>query len=92
MSSDKIEAGTITLTSGRGDEIEAYHARPVDAESYGSVVVIHHMPGYDSSTKEIARRFASREPQPVTVPRRPAPRVGCPTPSAWRTSPARWPS
>jgi carboxymethylenebutenolidase len=59
MSSDKIEAGTITLVSGKGDEIEAYHARPVDAESYGSVVVIHHMPGYDSSTKEIARRFAA---------------------------------
>jgi carboxymethylenebutenolidase len=59
MSSDKIEAGTIALVSGKGDEIEAYHARPVDAESCGSVVVIHHMPGYDSSTKEIARRFAA---------------------------------
>lgn len=59
MSSDKIEAGTIALVSGKGDEIEAYHARPVGAESCGSVVVIHHMPGYDSSTKEIARRFAA---------------------------------
>jgi len=59
MSSDRIEAGTITLTSGKGDEIEAYHARPTELESYGSVVVIHHMPGYDSSTKEIARRFAA---------------------------------
>src|ERR1039458_5337737 len=59
MSSDRIEAGTITLLSGKGDEIEAYHAKPTDAESHGSVVVIHHMPGYDSSTKEIARRFAA---------------------------------
>ncbi len=60
MSSDRLEAGTITITSDKGDEIEAYHAYPTDAESFGSVVVIHHMPGYDWSTKEIARRFASR--------------------------------
>jgi len=59
MSSDTMEARTITLTSGRGDEIEAYHARPVETESYGSVVLIHHMPGYDSATKEMARRFAA---------------------------------
>src|ERR1039458_2138695 len=59
MSSDRIEAGTVTLVSGKGDEIEAYHARPTEAQSYGGVVVIHHMPGYDSSTKEIARRFAA---------------------------------
>jgi carboxymethylenebutenolidase len=59
MSSDRIEAETIMLTSGKGDEIEAYHARPTELGSYGSVVVIHHMPGYDSSTKEIARRFAA---------------------------------
>jgi len=59
MSTDTMEAGTITLTSGRGDEIEAYHARPVEKESYGSVVLIHHMPGYDSATKEMARRFAA---------------------------------
>ena len=25
----------------------------------GGVVVIHHMPGYDAPTKEIARRFAA---------------------------------
>ena len=27
--------------------------------TFGSVVVIHHMPGYDSATKEIARKFAA---------------------------------
>src|SRR5580658_641013 len=59
MSSDAMAAGTTTITSRQGDEIEAYHAWPTDAESHGSVVVIHHMPGYDSSTKEIARRFAA---------------------------------
>jgi carboxymethylenebutenolidase len=59
MSSDAMAAGTTTITSRQGDEIEAYHAWPTDADGYGSVVVIHHMPGYDSSTKEIARRFAA---------------------------------
>ena len=59
MSSDWMTAGTVSMRSGRGDDIEAYHAAPTDADSYGSVVVIHHMPGYDSATKEIARRFAA---------------------------------
>jgi carboxymethylenebutenolidase len=59
MASDRMEAGTISIASRKGDEIEAYHARPMELTGYGSVVVIHHMPGYDSSTKEIARRFAA---------------------------------
>src|SRR5450755_2220823 len=55
-----MTAGTISITGHGGDEIEAYLARPVDpAGPVGSVVVIHHMPGYDAATKEIARRFAA---------------------------------
>ena len=55
-----MTAGTISITGHGGDEIEAYLARPVDpAGQVGSVVVIHHMPGYDAATKEIARRFAA---------------------------------
>jgi carboxymethylenebutenolidase len=42
-----------------GDEIEAYLAVPTDVEHAGSIVVIHHMPGYDEGTKEIARKFAA---------------------------------
>lgn len=41
-----------------GDEVEAYLARPAGEEPRGGVVVIHHLPGYDRGTKEIARRFA----------------------------------
>jgi carboxymethylenebutenolidase len=41
-----------------GDEIEAYAARPSDETKRGGVVLIHHMPGYDRATKEMARRFA----------------------------------
>jgi carboxymethylenebutenolidase len=56
--SDVTRAETIRLTGHGGDEIEAYLARPEDSGPYGGVVVIHHMPGYDDSTKEITRRFA----------------------------------
>ena len=49
---------TIRIPGHNGDEIEAYLARPSDEGKRGGVVVIHHMPGYDRATKEIARRFA----------------------------------
>jgi carboxymethylenebutenolidase len=56
--SDSMTTETIQITGHGGDEIEAYLARPADAGTRGGVVVIHHMPGYDRGTKEIARRFA----------------------------------
>lgn len=52
-----IMAETIALT-GHGEEIEAYFARPLGPGPFPGVVVIHHMPGYDPQTKEIARNFA----------------------------------
>jgi carboxymethylenebutenolidase len=57
---DALTAGTITITGHGGEEIEAYLAHPLGPGPRGSVVVIHHMPGYDEATKEIVRRFASR--------------------------------
>ncbi len=54
-----LRADTITITGHHGDEIEAYLAVPTDEASGGSIVVIHHMPGYDEGTKEIARKFAA---------------------------------
>jgi carboxymethylenebutenolidase len=60
MSSESLTAKTITITGYGGDEIEAYLAVPDDvARPHGGVVVIHHMPGYDSPTKEIVRKFAA---------------------------------
>jgi carboxymethylenebutenolidase len=56
--SDAIRAETVTMTGHGDDEIEAYLARPLDVEGHGGVVVIHHMPGYDSATKEMVRTFA----------------------------------
>ena len=56
---EALTAETVTLAGQGGDQIEAYLARPLGAESFGGVVVIHHMPGYDSGTKEITRKFAA---------------------------------
>ncbi|MGH7759719.1 MAG: dienelactone hydrolase family protein, partial [Candidatus Dormibacteria bacterium] len=58
--SDELRAETIRIVGHGGDEIEAYLAQPLDQGRRGGVVVIHHMPGYDRSSKEIARRFAAR--------------------------------
>jgi carboxymethylenebutenolidase len=56
--SDSMQTETIRITGHRGEEIEAYLARPEDDGPRGGVVVIHHLPGYDRGTKEIVRRFA----------------------------------
>jgi carboxymethylenebutenolidase len=56
--SDALLAETIMITGHNGDTIEAYSARALDESPRGGVVVIHHMPGYDDQTKEIARNFA----------------------------------
>jgi carboxymethylenebutenolidase len=55
---DATLAETVTIRGDGGDEIEAYLARPMSPGPHGGVVVIHHMPGYDAPTKEIARTFA----------------------------------
>lgn len=51
-------AETITLRGHKGDQIDAYMARPLGAGPFPGIVVIHHMPGWDGPNKEIARRFA----------------------------------
>ncbi|WP_345631208.1 dienelactone hydrolase family protein [Rugosimonospora acidiphila] len=50
---------TVKINGHQGDEVEAYLARPLTPGPVGGVVVIHHMPGYDESTKEMVRRFAA---------------------------------
>jgi carboxymethylenebutenolidase len=58
MPDTPMAAETVTISGHDGDEIEAYFARPTTPGPHGGVVVIHHMPGYDRSTKEIVRTFA----------------------------------
>ena len=40
-----------------GDTGEAYYAHPLAAARYPSVVVIHHFPGWDEWTTEVACKF-----------------------------------
>ena len=51
-------AETVRITGHNGDEIDAYLARPLGPGPYGSVVLIHHMPGWDEASKEMARKLA----------------------------------
>jgi carboxymethylenebutenolidase len=58
---DAMRAETVRIAGAGGDEIEAYLAQPLgDDGPFGGVVVIHHMPGYDEGSREIARRFAAQ--------------------------------
>jgi carboxymethylenebutenolidase len=54
-----LRAESITIEGHEGFSIEAYIASPTDVSAVGSVVVIHHLPGYDEATKEITRKFAA---------------------------------
>lgn len=56
----KMMAEIINMRGHENDLIDAYFARPLGDGPYPGVVVIHHMPGWDNATKEIARNFAYR--------------------------------
>jgi carboxymethylenebutenolidase len=51
-------AESVTIRGHEGDEIAAYYARPLGPGPFPGVVVIHHMPGWDEWTREVARKFA----------------------------------
>ncbi len=59
MPYDAVLSETVTILGHNQDPIEAYLSRPLDQGPHGGVVLIHHMPGYDRQTKEMARRFAT---------------------------------
>src|SRR6185437_16556472 len=59
---DFIRTCSITITGYGEHQVEAYFAGPDpehDASPRGGLVLIHHMPGFDRWTKEVARRFAT---------------------------------
>ena len=58
MTYEALFAETVLMRGHQGDQIDAYPARPLGVSAAPGVVVIHHMPGWDWPTKEIARRFA----------------------------------
>jgi carboxymethylenebutenolidase len=49
----------VFITGQGGDTINAYQALTGEPGERPGVLVIHHLPGWDSPTKEIARRFAA---------------------------------
>jgi carboxymethylenebutenolidase len=58
---DKYEgmlAETVAVQGHGGDFINAYFARPLGPGPVGSVVLLHHMPGWDEWYKEAARKIA----------------------------------
>ena len=56
---EALFAENILITAPDGAQVNAYQARPVGEVAVGGVLVIHHLPGWDSPTKEITRRFAA---------------------------------
>lgn len=51
-------AETLTFKGYKGDEGEAYYARPTDVGKHPGVVLIHHMPGWDEWITEATRKLA----------------------------------
>jgi len=58
MAYEALFAETVLIRGHLRDQIDAYLARPLRVGPQPGVVVIHHMPGWDGPTKDIARRFA----------------------------------
>ena len=54
-----VFAEVITFPGGGGDDIHAYVARPVGQDTTPGIVVVHHLPGWDEWTCEVARKFAT---------------------------------
>jgi carboxymethylenebutenolidase len=54
-----LTADEIRITGHDGEEINAYLASPHGDGPFPGVLVIHHMPGWDEPTTEIANRFAA---------------------------------
>ena len=58
MKYEGMLAETVVIRGHNGDEIDAYFARPLGPGPHPSVVLIHHMPGWDEASKEMARKLA----------------------------------
>ncbi len=58
MAYEGMMAETVNLHGHQDDLIDAYLARPLGPGPHPGIVIIHHMPGWDEWTKEVARKFA----------------------------------
>lgn len=50
-------AETITISGHDGDSINAYFSRPLGQGPFPSILLVHHLPGWDEFYRETARRF-----------------------------------
>jgi carboxymethylenebutenolidase len=55
---DGMTCEVIDLKGANGETINAYYARPTGDGPFPSVVLIHHLPGWDEFYREMTRRFA----------------------------------
>lgn len=51
-------AETVALPGFQGDVINAYFARPLGPGAFPSIVLVHHLPGWDEWYREATRKFA----------------------------------
>jgi carboxymethylenebutenolidase len=58
MKYEGMLAETVVIRGHNGDKIDGYLARPLGPGPHPSVVLIHHMPGWDEASKEMARKLA----------------------------------
>jgi carboxymethylenebutenolidase len=58
MSYRGMHAEVVSFKGHNGDKAEAYYARPTGEGRFGSVVLIHHMPGWDEYCVEATRKLA----------------------------------
>jgi carboxymethylenebutenolidase len=56
---EALSASNVLIAGDGGDEMNAYLALTGENGPRPGVLVIHHLPGWDSPTKEITRRFAA---------------------------------
>ncbi|MDO9485719.1 MAG: dienelactone hydrolase family protein [Actinomycetota bacterium] len=57
--SEAITASFVMFSGANDDQVQGYLVMPDGSAPRGSVLVLHHMPGFDRGSKEIARRFAT---------------------------------
>ncbi|MBI1778045.1 MAG: dienelactone hydrolase family protein [Proteobacteria bacterium] len=58
MAFRSLQMETVAFRGHDGAKGEAYYARPSGAGRFPGVVIIHHFPGWDEWTAEVARKFA----------------------------------
>jgi carboxymethylenebutenolidase len=51
-------AETVMMPGANGESINAYFARPLGPGPFPSIVLVHHMPGWDEWYREATRKFA----------------------------------